>query len=117
MTWFSTPEAQPEPHYWAATLAGHALLGLGAGALALIFLGPLAAFSAPLVYTVLWEGLQFLMSGRKRVLLWDCLLDAVGFALGALAGFALWTHDATLFLPCAGSLGAVAAAGVVRRSK
>lgn len=117
MSWFDTPEAQTNPHYWAATLAGHALLGLAAGVVAGSLAAPLVALLAPLAYCLFWEGSQYILSSRKRSLLFDCFLDGAGFCMGTIAGWAAWDNDLHLFAGSAAALSAITVAGAWRRSR
>lgn len=87
MTDILTPEAQKDPHYWAATFGGHAWIGLGPwGVFALTFDMWTAAWLTPLLYLIVWEGIQ--LSLAKKVtpgLVWDSVLDTVGVAFACYA--------------------------------
>ena len=99
-----TPEAQADPHHWAATLLAHAWLGLAA---ALV----LPAWAVLLVYAA-WEGIQWRRYGAD---VRDCVLDWCAVALGVSVAVSLSLgHDAI-----AAGLGVVgvAAAGMWVRRK
>ena len=92
-----TPEAQSDPHHWAATLLAHAWLGLAA---ALI----LPAWAVLLAYAA-WEAVQWRRYGAGLA---DCLLDWCAVALGvAVAVLLVAGHDAV-----AAAIGTVLAAGI-----
>lgn len=92
-----TPEAQADPHHWAATLLAHAWLGLAA---ALI----LPAWAVLLAYAA-WEAVQW---WRFDAGLTDCLLDWCAVALGvAVAVLLVAGHDAV-----AAAIGTVLAAAI-----
>lgn len=82
-----TPEAQSQPHPWAATFGAHCWLALGPwGAIAIGWNMWTAAWVTPLLYLILWEGFQLIRSGRvTRALIWDSILDTTGLALGCYA--------------------------------
>lgn len=92
-----TPDAQADPHHWAATLLAHAWLGLAA---ALV----LPAWVVLLAYAA-WEAVQWRRYGAE---VWDCLLDWSAVALGVSVAVALSLgHDAV-----AAGLGVVGVAAV-----
>lgn len=82
-----TPEAQREPHPWAATFGAHCWLALGPwGAIAIGWSMWTAAWVVPLLYLLLWEGYQLYRQGHvTRALIWDSLLDTTGIAFGCYA--------------------------------
>lgn len=71
------PDAQSDPHHWAATLLAHGWLGLAA-ALILPWWAVLLAYAA-------WEAAQWLYYGAEP---WDCLLDWCAVALGVCVAVA-----------------------------
>ena len=92
-----TPEAQSDPHHWAATLLAHAWLGLAA-ALVLPWSLVVTGYAA-------WEAVQWRRYGAGLA---DCLLDWCAVAMGvAVAVLLLAGHDVA-----AAALGAVLVAGI-----
>ena len=82
-----TPEAQQDGYSWAATFGGHAWIAIGPwGILALALDMWTAAWLTPLLYLIVWEGAQFVLSPRRTCpMVWDGILDAVAVAFGCYA--------------------------------
>lgn len=85
------PEAQKDPHHWAATFGGHCWIALGPwGILAIWFDQWTAAWMVPLLYFTVWEGMQFFLAEKRNCpLFWDCVLDAVAVAFACYAAACL----------------------------
>lgn len=88
------PEAQRDPHHWAATFGGHCWIAIGPwGVIAMTWDMWTAAWVTPVLYFILWEGLQMALSRKVTfVLFWDCVLDATAVAF-ACYGAALLGND------------------------
>lgn len=86
---FETPESQKDPHYWAATLAGHAWIGLFLwGLVAIATDKTTATYVVPIAYVLLWEAPQFYFARRRnKELAWDCVLDATAVALACFMAY------------------------------
>ena len=114
--WLESPSAQLDPHYWAATYAGHIAIGSGLW-LALIYpamffdVDPalLAALVAAVAYALIWEGVQL---ACFKAGLWDSILDAVGVAFGALVIAFVARHELGFAICAALAAAVVAAVGV-----
>lgn len=97
------PESQKDPYIWSAVLLAHAVLGVSGWAL-------IGWWAVP-VYLA-FEVVQALAA--RRFLWWDSVLDACGFACGALLAASLWSHDlamagtAIIFCGCICFSGAMA---------
>lgn len=115
---FRTPEAQSDPHYWAATFGGHVYIALLPwGIVAIGWDMWTAAVVVSLAYFVLWEGAQFYFAPRRSwALFWDCVLDAVAVAFGCHAAAALGSGMKELAVMSLVASLAVVSAGVVKRS-
>lgn len=86
-----TPEAQADPHYWAATFGGHFWIILGPWGIVAIALDMwTAAVIIPLAYLIGWEGLQ-LYRAKKRTfaIVMDCICDAVAATLACISAASL----------------------------
>ncbi|UNY40273.1 hypothetical protein KLEP181_gp26 [Paracoccus phage vB_PmaP_KLEP18-1] len=89
-----TPDAQSDPHHWAATLFAHALIGVALAAV-------LPWWGAVLVYAA-WEAAQWRLFDAGA---WDCLLDLCAVCLGVSVAVALISGG--------GAIGALLALGVI----
>lgn len=92
--WLEQPEAQSDPHYWAATFGGHCWIILGLWGVLAACLGIwIAAWLAPALYLILWEGTQITLAVRDgrltHGLVWDAILDSVAVAFGCYAASCL----------------------------
>ena len=107
------PEAQKNPHHWAATFGAHAYLALGLwGGAALLWDKWSAVWIAPLLYLIFWEGLQLYLSKRvTAALVFDAILDTVAVAFGCYAaalvgrGYnleAMWAWSASVVVMAVG---------------
>ncbi|ODT60967.1 MULTISPECIES: hypothetical protein [Paracoccus] len=89
-----TPDAQSDPHHWAATFMAHRDVGLGLWAVAAMIIDVWTAVILVSVgYLVLWEGAQLWRAARqgKRILpaAWDGFLDTVALTSGCYAAACL----------------------------
>lgn len=110
--WFREPDSQKDPHYWAATLGGHFVIGLVLFLIFMPFTGPLSAVCAGSVgYATIWEVPQ----RRYGAGAWDCILDWVGTTFGAVTAASLWCQSWPLAVAAAGSTAVVALVGVRKR--
>lgn len=91
MTDILTPEAQKDPHYWAATFGGHFWIILGPWGIVAIALDMwTAAIIVPLIYALGWEGLQLYRAEKRTfAIVMDSICDAVAVALSCIAAAAL----------------------------
>lgn len=107
------PEAHKSPYVWSAVFGAHAYLALGLwGFVALLGDKWLAAWLAPVIYGLCWEGLQLYLSKRiTRALVWDAILDTVAVAFGCyaatLVGYgynleAMWAWSASVLVMAVG---------------
>lgn len=112
-----SPEAQREPHYWASVYGGHAYLALGPwGILAIYSNMWTAAWVVPVLYLMLWELPQFLLSdAQSSKLAWDCLLDTVAVAFSCYAATFLGSRDLNMATLCWGASVGVMIVGVRKR--
>ena len=89
-----TPEAQEDPYVWSAVLLAHSVIGVAGWSI--------LGWWAVAVY-IAFEAVQAIIS--IRALWWDSVLDACGFACGALLASSVWAHDlamaGTAVLVCA----------------
>ena len=99
-----TPEAQRDPYVWSAVLIAHAGLGVAGWAM--------VGWWAVLVYGA-FEAAQALAA--RRLLFWDSVLDACGFACGALLAASIWAHDGWLSAAAIVACACIAFAGALAR--
>lgn len=114
--WF-VAESQDNPHHWAATFAGHCYLMMGPWGIVAIGTDKwTAAWVVPLLYLLVWEGTQWILSENKtKQLAWDCILDTVAVAFGCYAA-ALGTAGYMIEgIMCWGASIGVAASGYCKR--
>lgn len=80
-----TPDSQNDPYAWASVLLAHAAIGAaGWAALSWWSVAVYLAFEAVQAATA------------RRAIYWDSVLDACGFACGAVLACGLWGHDLRL---------------------
>ena len=108
-----SPEAQRDPHHWAATFGGHAWIALGPwGIIAIGWDMWLAAWVTPLLYFVVWEGLQWALTKRRSCpLFFDSILDTVAVAFGCYAATLLGNDQQLAAVACWGASVGVMATG------
>ena len=117
----TSPDAQADPHYWAATFLGHFVIGLViCGAVAALIEraadwidghGRLAWIVTVAGYALLWEGAaQHLGAGVM-----DALVDSAAVALGAACGLLAWARMGKAVAAVVALATAIMVLGVGRR--
>lgn len=113
--WWLDGESQSGPHYWAATFAGHVLIGVGAWLILWPWLGIWAWPVAAAVYLTTIEIPQMTIAGWRR-LIWDSTLDTVGIGAGCAVAQATWAQDRPEALAYLAVCAVIAGVGAWRRA-
>lgn len=106
-------ESQGDAHAWAATFSGHAWIALGPwGLIAIGWNMWVAALVTPILYLILWEGLQWALAKRRTwPLFFDSILDTVAVAFGCYAATLLGNDQQLAAVACWGASVGVMATG------
>lgn len=111
-------ESQDDSYTWSAVFAAHAYLALGPwGLIAIATDKWTAAWVTPVLYLVIWEGIQLAISEKRSIaLIWDSVLDTVAVAFACYAAACMGYGHQMAAIGCWGASLGVMAAGWSKRA-